>query len=818
MNSKVLRVTFVLVMIMSLVASLPLVALATWSTSSTVNNPICTAADDQEYAEVISDGAGGAIIVWHDYRGTTIDIYAQRVDSSGNTLWADNGTAISTENSTVSSHQEEPRLVSDGAGGAIIVWNDKRGVDDGIYAQRVDASGSANWTDNGTAICTEDKDQWGAKLLSDGAGGAIIAWIDSRYTVVSDNDSIYAQLVNASGIAQWSANGTAICTEIGEGYVGGVVTDGAGGAIIVWEDQRSSSYPDTDIYAQRVNASGIPQWTDNGTAICTAADSQYSPKLVSDGAGGAIIVWRDYRSTTDDDISAQRVNASGIAQWTANGTAISTAANDQGRVQLISDGAGGAIIVWDDERGSVDDDDIYAQRVNASGIAQWSANGTAISTAANAQEDPELLSDGAGGAIIVYEDERDDPDDIYAQRVNSSGIAQWTANGTPVSTAAYKQRDPRLVSDGAGGAIIVWKDNRSDNTTYDIYAQWVDASGTLGSPAPAPAPAPSPPPADEGEPAPPPAIGRVSGIVDEEGVFTSLFRLPSDDEKVTLLIPKGTTGLTTEGEPISKVTVTKVKRPPEPPADANFIGLTYDFEPDGATFDPPITLTFTYNPAWIPEEVDPENLTIAYWDEDSEKWVELDARDITIDTEKSTISVEINHFTYFSVIVYVRPAAITVSDLTITPAEVDIAERVTISVTVTNTGDLHGSYVASLEINGKEVSTKKVTVAGHTTEKVNFTWVEGKPQTYEVNVNGLSGTFTVKPAPTEPIVVKAPPAPSITPAPALPPLVPPAPTPPSPTPSAPATAPTPWWLFVVIAVGTVFVLALALWLFVFRTK
>jgi hypothetical protein len=56
-----------------------------------------------------------------------------------------------------------------------------------------------------------------------------------------------------------------------------------------------------------VDASGTPQWTANGVALCTAANNQYTPTIVSDGAGGAIVTWPDLRSGTYLDIYAQRV-------------------------------------------------------------------------------------------------------------------------------------------------------------------------------------------------------------------------------------------------------------------------------------------------------------------------------------------------------------------------------------------------------------------------------------------------------------------------------------------------------------------------------
>lgn len=84
------------------------------------------------------------------------------------------------------------------------------------------------------------------------------------------------------------------------------------GAIITWQDYRGS---ETDIYAQRINAAGIPQWSTDGVVLCSADDYQYYPQIVGDGDGGAIITWEDNRnggySSDDYDIYAQRVFPNG---------------------------------------------------------------------------------------------------------------------------------------------------------------------------------------------------------------------------------------------------------------------------------------------------------------------------------------------------------------------------------------------------------------------------------------------------------------------------------------------------------------------------
>jgi hypothetical protein len=212
-------------------------------------------------------------------------------------------------------------------------------------------------------------------------------------------------------------------------------------------------------------------------ALCTAASEQLFPTIVSDGAGGAIVTWQDARSGPTADIYAQRVNAVGVPLWTADGVALCTAANGQAYPTIASDGAAGAIVTWYDNRSGTNYD-IYAQRVNKTGVVQWTADGVALCTAANDQANPTIVSDGSGGAIVTWQDRRSGNYDIFAQRVNAAGVPQCTADGVKVCTAAGDKQVPTIVAAGAGGAIVTWQDGRSGN--YDIYAQNINGDCTLG--------------------------------------------------------------------------------------------------------------------------------------------------------------------------------------------------------------------------------------------------------------------------------------------------------------------------------------------------
>jgi phosphosulfolactate phosphohydrolase-like enzyme len=337
----------------------------------------------------------------------------------------------------------------------------------------------AQWPDDplvNLPICTAPNYQYYPQIVSDGSGGAIMAWYDSR----GGSYDIYAQRVDASGYVKWGANGLAICTASGSQYRPEIIADGSGGAIITWYDYRTSSNG-YDIYAQKVDASGAVQWTTNGVAICRASGSQYYPTIASDGSGGAIITWHDYRvSSRRYDVYAQRVNASGVVQWTTNGVPISLMPQYQYYPKIVSDGSGGAIITWYDSRNSSTSYDIYAQRINGSGVVQWAANGVVICNATRYQYRPEIVTDGSGGAIITWYDYRSTSTsyDIYAQRVSGSGAVQWTTNGVPVCVITGSQYYPQIASDGSGGAVITWYDYRNSSNRYDIYAQKVNASGS----------------------------------------------------------------------------------------------------------------------------------------------------------------------------------------------------------------------------------------------------------------------------------------------------------------------------------------------------
>lgn len=297
---------------------------------------------------------------------------------------------------------------------------------------------------------------------------------------ISDN------LFTISGQNFWSSNSNnanPICNATNSQLGQKIISDGNGGAIIVWADSRSGNYD--DIFAQKINSKGITQWTVNGVLIQSKPSIFYGTghdfSVVSDGNGGAIISWIEAYSPgsymTYHYTKAQRISADGTLLWDTDGIPICTASLDRKNVCSASDGNGGAIITWSDNRNS--NWDIYAQRVNSVGTVLWQSNGIAISNSADNQDQTSITDDGIGGGIISWMDFQSGGVSLYAQRINSNGEVLWSDDGIVIcslSVSNNQSRAPSLMKDNEGGAYITWVDTRDGDK---IYVQRIDQIGNF---------------------------------------------------------------------------------------------------------------------------------------------------------------------------------------------------------------------------------------------------------------------------------------------------------------------------------------------------
>ncbi len=435
-------------------------------TDSTVS--IAVAPGNQWNVRLASDGQSGAILVWQDRRGGTIDkIYVQRVSSSGNPLWQQNGIPVAATNG----YQYYPQIVTDGRGGAFIAWQDNRsGAAYNIYAQHVDANGNFLWTANGVLLSNSSGEQYNPQLTSDSLGGLIVTWQDNR----SGGFDIYSQRVLSSGVLSWGLSGQVVCAATSDQIEPMVTCDGSGGAFIGWLDYRAG-VGSTDVYCQHLSSSGLPLWQTDGIAVCNAPNMQWNLSMTPDGFNGVVLAWQDRRLGTVDNIYAQRINSVGTIQWIANGLQLASASGNQYYPQISLDGFKCYVATWQDNRNGLDYD-IYAQRINPKGMILWSPAGNPICTSSGNQYNPQVVAKGSS-VFFTWQDERGNDFDVYAQRCDLSGQPFWTVNGVGVAMLPMDQVNPQLVSDGFEGAVIAWDDYHLNTGSTDIFAHRIGANG-----------------------------------------------------------------------------------------------------------------------------------------------------------------------------------------------------------------------------------------------------------------------------------------------------------------------------------------------------
>jgi len=370
---------------------------------------------------------------------------------------------------SASSSQINLSSVSTGSGGVFFAYeNDPQGDAD-IYVQYIDGAGNVKWGANGKVVCSSAGNQKRPSVAVDGAGGLYVAWEDEV------SEDIYIQHLDADGNELWTKNGIRICSAAGLQSRVEAVYDGTGSVILVWIDERSGN--GTDIYAQHVNSSGDALWQTDGVPVCTESGNQSSHVIKSDGAGGVFVVWQDYRNGyANIDIYAQHINSSGLPLFGSQGISVVSATNNQQKPDIDVDD-GNLFVSWQDYRSGTNND-IYAQKFDSNGNPQWGANGYPVCTAGGHQTNSQIISDGYGGAIIAWDDNRTGYD-IYGQRISSDGLPQWDANGKVINASGGYQYTTRVVSDGAHGAFVIWNDDRSSPSDPNLMGQHVKSDGTL---------------------------------------------------------------------------------------------------------------------------------------------------------------------------------------------------------------------------------------------------------------------------------------------------------------------------------------------------
>ena len=316
-----------------------------------------------------------------------------------------------------------------------------------------------------------------AKVGVTSDGGCYIGWFDNR----GGSYAIYVQRYDPAGNELWTPGGMLVSghPQSTALFDWDLRCDDADHCVLALTDTRAGS--DLDVHAYRLAPDGTFVWGANGITLSTNADSEANPRLCQAGDGAFVFVWTNSTAKT---VQLQRVDAAGTVQFPGDGIAIP---GDVGqtpafaRVTAGAPGTGDVIVGWVRASAFSAAKHIHAQKFDALGAPLWNA-GTRIAVFDLASlpiaHDPKLQSDGAGGAIFSWHYAAGTQFFARVQHIASGGSEVFPHDGVNVSASAGSTFDPAAVWAPASSEIFVaWNERNLGQSSWGIYAQKLDAAG-----------------------------------------------------------------------------------------------------------------------------------------------------------------------------------------------------------------------------------------------------------------------------------------------------------------------------------------------------
>ncbi len=457
-------------------------ASAQWSASGV---PVCTANGPRTGVALVSDGHGGTIVGWSDYRFSTTssEVYLSHVDSTGavDPAWPSQGLLVSP----LAGSQVMFDMRPDQQGGAFVVWGNGTsiaGSSEVLYLQRITSAGivAAGWPADGVQISpTAAYGFTQCDLESDGAGGV---YVSRTATGVM---GLFVHRFDADGQAHagWPVGGV----HVGNNYWSDparIIGIPAGGCYAVWTEPAGTR-------AIRLSGNGSvePGWPGAGSAILGDNWLSGTTEAVLSDDGGLLTACDAYPPEAEIQLF-QKVTASGAPLWGAGGwwLDLEYQAPWLDQPQLVADGAGGLFASW--RRGYWSDPraatwEVWLMHLDASGnyAPGWTAP-RRMGDTTGAQFSPRLVPDGAGGVYagwLYYRNRGWRYPRFAVQRLSAEGqpAAGWDPAGVHVCTSDSGQASPVLINDG-NGVIAAWVDYRNNPTPgMGVYVQRFRPDGTI---------------------------------------------------------------------------------------------------------------------------------------------------------------------------------------------------------------------------------------------------------------------------------------------------------------------------------------------------
>ena len=411
-----------------------------------------------EWQRTVCPGESGtAIFVWSDTRYGARNIFAQKIDTNGDFLWGSEGTAVTD----LPGRQEDPVAITDGNGGAFIAWVDFRYDEEGdIYIQHVDSNGNILMDEEGEALARVDGKHLTINMCTDSSGGVFVTWQDKRNLL---DDDIYGTHISSDHDIVSPGTGVSVIEMNGTQGAKSLEYAGNGQATLLWSDTRSGA--GNDIYGQKINMDMTKVFSEEGLEIAATEELETKPRTTYMSNDTSFVVWQS--GTESSDIYFNFLTSEGLVF--SEPQLVSTFSSNKKGPRVKRNGMGDVFVQWTDYRADTTDGNHFYQKITSGGVRLWDDGGVQLDSYGD-DHHARFVESYTGGVDIFWERGTYPDVDIMHQIIGGGGLP-YIGEPIIISDVEGYQSMPISVYDGGFGSFVIFADQ--ENGSIDIRTQYI---------------------------------------------------------------------------------------------------------------------------------------------------------------------------------------------------------------------------------------------------------------------------------------------------------------------------------------------------------